>query len=73
MPSMKTIRVPWIRCRADEAGALPCKIQWRDLHFVVLAYSEKEAIEWWSGLSDFERAQALGLGDDPAGDSPGLL
>jgi len=64
---MKLIRVPWIRCRADEADAQLFQIQWRQKVFSVLAYSESEAREWWSGLSDAERDPAPGLDDEQEG------
>ena len=60
---MKIIRVPWIRCRADEIGALNIDMQWRKQTFSVLAYSEKEGREWWDGLSEAERNEVLGLED----------
>ena len=70
---MKTIRVPWIRCRADEADALPCEMRWRDRSFTVLAYTEKEAHDWWRGLSDREREERLGISAEPVDDSPRLF
>ncbi len=70
---MKIIRAPWIRCRADEAGAVPCEMQWRDRSFIVLAYTENEALDWWRGLSDREREEQLGISAEPADDSPSLF
>jgi hypothetical protein len=64
---MKLIRVPWIRCRADEEGAKPYEMKWRQQIFSVLAHSESEAREWWFGLSDAERNPVLGLDDDQSG------
>jgi hypothetical protein len=61
---MKVIRVPWIRCRADEIGAQIFEMQWRKQTFKVLAHSENEARDWWNGLSDAERAPVAGLDDD---------
>jgi hypothetical protein len=58
---MKLIRVPWILCRADELGAQNCHLEWRGKTFEVLAYSEREAREWWSGLTDAERNGVLGM------------
>jgi hypothetical protein len=58
---MKLIRVPWIRCRADEVGAQNCDLEWRGKTFTVLAYSEREAREWWAGLGEAERNEALGM------------
>ena len=63
---MKVIRVPWIRCRADEIGAQLFEMRSRKQTFNVLAYSEQEAREWWNGLSEVERNDSLGLSDgDP--------
>jgi hypothetical protein len=70
---MKVIRVPWIRCRADEVDALPSQMAWRGRSFAVLAYSEKEAREWWNSLPDRERETMLGMGDEIAEESPGLF
>ena len=70
---MKTIRVPWIHCRADEVDAVPCEMDWRGRSFTLLAYSEKEAREWWRTLSEHERENALGLTAEPADDVPGLF
>jgi hypothetical protein len=58
---MKVIRVPWIRCRADEIDARPHEMEWRRQSFSVLAYTEHEAREWWEGLEDAERGQLLGM------------
>lgn len=58
---MKVIRVPWIRCRADEIDARPYEMEWRRQSFSVLAYTENEAREWWEGLEDAEREQLLGM------------
>jgi len=69
---MKVIRAPWIRCRADEVDAIPSSLEWRGHRFQLLAYSEKEASEWWRGLSDRERETLLGLGEN-ADDGPGLF
>ena len=70
---MKTVRVPWIRCRADEVDAIPCEMEWRGQHFAVLAYSEKEARDWWRTLSDSERENSLGMTAAASDDSPGLF
>ncbi len=59
---MKRIRVPWIRCRADELGSLPCELEWRGTYFEVLAYSEAEARAWWRSLSESERGEQVGCG-----------
>jgi hypothetical protein len=70
---MKVIRVPWIRCRADEEGAQFFEMQWRKQTFKVLAYSEREAREWWSGLSEAERNPVLGLEDGDRVDEASLF
>jgi len=70
---MKLIRVPWIRCRADEAGAQIFEMQWRKRNFKVLAHSEREARDWWSGLSDAERHPALGFDEDDRADQTSLF
>ena len=69
---MKVVRVPWIRCRADEVDAVSAPLEWRGRHFKVLAYSEKEAVEWWRGLAERERTELLGM-DETGGDGPGLF
>lgn len=71
-PLMKTVRVPWIRCRADEVDAMSAELEWRGRIFELLAYSEKEARDWWRSLSDREREEALGLAADSE-ESPGLF
>ena len=58
---MKAIRVPWMRCRADETGAVSCALDWRSKSFTVLAHSERKAREWWNGLTDVERDELLGI------------
>ena len=40
---MKVIRVPWIQCRADEAGAECFPMEWRGKDFEIMAYNEREA------------------------------
>jgi hypothetical protein len=70
---MKIIRVPWIRCRADESDAVPSELEWRGRSFTLLAYSEKEALEWWRTLSDREREDLLGMAAEPADESPGMF
>ena len=59
---MKLIRVPWICCRADEVDAIQCEMEWRGRVFAVMAYSEKEAREWWRDVSEAERSELLGMG-----------
>ena len=63
---MKTIRVPWIICRADEFGADNVPMNWRGEDFAILAYSEKEARDWWDELSESERGRQMhgGSGGD---------
>jgi len=58
---MKVIRVPWIRCRADEIGTCSIEVTWQKQTFHLIAYSEREAQEWWGSLSAEERDQSLGL------------
>ncbi len=70
---MKVVRAPWIRCRADEVDAIPTRLEWRGRSFAVLAYSEKEALEWWRSLSDPDRENLLGMGAETADDGPGLF
>jgi hypothetical protein len=70
---MKTVRVPWIRCRADEVDAVPTELEWRGHGFTLLAYSEKEALEWWRGLTDREREELLGMAGATADEGPGLF
>lgn len=70
---MRVVRVPCIRCRADEVAAIPTEMEWRDRRFTLLAYSEKEASEWWRSLSDQEREDALGMSARPTEDSPCLF
>lgn len=36
-------------------------MQWRKQSFLLVAYSEREAQEWWGGLRDEERDEALGM------------
>lgn len=69
---MKLVRVPWIRCRADEVDAVPTEMEWRGRLFRLLAYSEKEARDWWRSVSDREREEALGFAAEPE-ESPGLF
>lgn len=71
-PLMKIVRVPWIRCRADEVDAMSTEMEWRGRIFGLLAYSEKEARDWWRSLSDREREETLGLAA-ASEESPGLF
>ena len=59
---MKTLRVPWIRCRADELSAVEFDMNWRGREFAILAYSEAEARAWWRDLGETERNELMGLG-----------
>jgi hypothetical protein len=70
---MKIVRVPWIRCRADELDAVPSEMEWRGRSFMLLAGSEKEGLEWWRSLSDREREDLLGMVAESTDDSPGLF
>ena len=58
---MKVLRVPWIRCRADETDACAIQVQWRKQTFSLIAHSEREAQEWWGSLREAERDEALGM------------
>ena len=70
---MKTVRVPWIRCRADEVDAVPSEMEWRGRRFLLLAYSDKEAQEWWRDLSEREREELLGVTTEAEEDGLGLF
>ena len=70
---MKVVRVPWIRCRADEVDAVSSEVEWRGRTLAVLSYSQKEALDWWRGLSDREREELLGLDGATEDDGPGLF
>ena len=59
---MRIIRVPWIICRADEFGAANVPMNWRGEDFEILAYSEKEARDWWDELSESERSRQMHSG-----------
>ena len=43
---MKIVRVPWIRCSADEEDTSTIRMQWRKQEFTIMAYSQREAEEW---------------------------
>lgn len=60
--TMKIIRVPWIRCRADEVDAVPFEMEWEGRCFSVLAYTEAEAREWWQSLPLAEKREHVGGG-----------
>ena len=69
--AMKVIRVPWIVCRADEFGPVQVPVSWHGYDLEIMAYSEKEALDWWGDLSDGERKRfASGSG---AGEQESLL
>jgi hypothetical protein len=70
---MKLIRAPWIRCRADEVGGFYFEMRWRKQSFIVVAYTEDEARNWWDGLSDAERSEVLGLEDRSSSDQATLF
>ena len=65
---MKIIRVPWIVCRADEFGSSHYSHNWRGEDFEIMAYSEKEARDWWGELSESERSRYM-RGSGGGGDS----
>ena len=69
---MKTIRPPWIRCRADEVDSIRIAMIWDGIPFEIVTYSEREGQEWWSGLGDRERQELLGLHADQ-GEADGML
>ena len=52
---------------------MSCEMEWRGQRFAVLAYSEKEARDWWRTLSDSERENSLGMTAAASDDSPGLF
>jgi len=58
---MKCLRVPWIRCRADEIGAISVEMEWRNRPFTIIAHTERDAKDWWCSLSDDERNESLGF------------
>jgi hypothetical protein len=58
---MKTIRPPWIRCRADEVDSIRLPMTWEGITFEIVAYSEQEGREWWSALGSRERQELLGV------------
>gem|GEM_PF-2730032 len=60
--TMKIIRVPWIRCRADEVDAQCFELEWRGRAFSVMAYSENEARDWWRSLPEREHEALLSGG-----------
>lgn len=70
---MKVIRVPWISCRADEVDAVQCELDWAGRAFAVMAYSEKEARDWWRTLSTAERNELLPSNEPPVEDESGLF
>ena len=70
---MKVVRVPWIRCRADEVDAVSSEVVWRGRTFSVLAYSQTEALGWWRGLDDRQREELLGLEEKNVNDDPRLF
>ena len=70
---MKVIRVPWIRCRADEVGACSIDVHWQKRSFRLVANSEREAEEWWGGLKDAERNELAGLEESVESDQANLF
>jgi hypothetical protein len=69
---MKTIRPPWIRCRADEVDSIRLPMTWDGITFEIVTYSEQEGREWWSTLGDRERQELLGV-HSAQGESDALL
>jgi len=59
------LRVPWIRCRADEVDASQHELEWAGRYFVVLAHSKADADAWWNSLTDEQRNEALGVRTAP--------
>jgi len=66
------IRVPWILCRADEATAELFQMTYRGREFYLMAYSEKEAHDWWRELPEVEKSSTLGM-SAPRDDTPFLF
>jgi hypothetical protein len=58
---MKVIRVPWIQCRADEAGAECFAWEWKGKDFEIMAFTRKEAEEWWGSLGENYKGELLGI------------
>jgi hypothetical protein len=70
---MKCLRVPWIRCRADEMGTDTFELEWRNRSVSILAHSESDAKTWWRSLSGEQKDELLGLESTPAGDEMTLF
>jgi hypothetical protein len=70
---MKILRVPWIRCRADELSAIECEMSWRGRSFTILASSESEARAWWRELGETERNELMGMGQPHGSDELSLF
>jgi hypothetical protein len=70
---MKIVRVPWIRCRADELDTSIIPVAWRKQTFSIMAHSQQEAEKWWGNLSDAERHEVLGLDQQTDGDQSTLF
>jgi hypothetical protein len=71
---MKVIRVPWIQCRADEAGAECFAWEWKGRDFEIMAYTRKEAVDWWNSLGEGYRGELLGIrGPRSASDDARML
>jgi hypothetical protein len=58
---MKVVRVPWIQCRADEVSAECYAWEWAGKDFEIMAFSRKEAEDWWNSLGEGGRKEVLGL------------
>ena len=70
---MKVIRVPWIQCRADEAGAECFPWVWKGRDFEIMAYTRKEAEEWWTSLGESYKGELLGVRERGESDSALML
>lgn len=70
---MKLVRVPWICCRADEVGAVSHEMEWRGRVFTLMAHSVAEGRDWWAGLSEAERKEALGMSESAEPDELSLF
>ena len=70
---MKLVRVPWIQCRADELGAECFPWTWRGKDFEIMAFTRKEADEWWSSLSETSKGDLLGHGGKDESGSASML
>jgi hypothetical protein len=70
---MKCLRVPWIRCRADEVDTETFELEWRNRPVPIMAHSEGDAKAWWRSLTGEQKDELLGLESAPAGDEMTLF